>query len=119
MGSVEKAISAINREINNEKISEYGDAVSELNDVIDKLKDGQILSGKEITSLIEKYPQLKSAVTETNGAYSLEISAIETLMGTMKNGTKQSVENEIKKTQEVIKQTRASHHETYTQRKGQ
>lgn len=107
MGSVEEAIAGINREINNQRIDDYADSVDELNDVIDKLKDGQQLSGKEITELTEKYPQLKSAVTETNGVYSLEISALENLKSSMETATKKSIENEIKKTKTVIDQTRA------------
>lgn len=107
MKSYESALFAINKELNNQKLDQYASDISEITDVMDKLKDGQQLSGKEISDLVEKYPQLQDAITNVNGVYGLELSALESLSATMETSTKKALEDEAKKTQQVIVNTRA------------
>ncbi|GHU54901.1 hypothetical protein AGMMS49975_15930 [Clostridia bacterium] len=53
--------------------------VSELNQTLYDLSQGESLNSDEVYNLLEKYPQLSSAVSKTMDGYKIEKSALEGL----------------------------------------
>lgn len=64
-------------EIVENEIDNYNSDISDLNNAIDSLNEGNSLSYDDMTKLVGIYPQLQDKVTETNNGYQISVDALE------------------------------------------
>lgn len=76
--------------------------VKTLNSAISKLNEGTALSGEEILSLIQKYPQLLSELTKTENGYKLTVSSLELARNASINEARDSMNAQINKAKSII-----------------
>ncbi|GHU74303.1 hypothetical protein FACS1894188_02110 [Clostridia bacterium] len=81
--------------------------VSELNQTLYDLSQGESLNSSEVYNLIEKYPKLASAVSKTSDGYKIEKSALEDLRKIRIDEARAALQAEADKTRAVLEQSKS------------
>lgn len=95
----------------NSKMSEIKrvkEDIDELSEVQKKVKKGHIFSLDEMSTLIDKYPDLKKAVIECSNGYKIESETLKDVMNSSKESANAIISDEIRKTKIILKNTQAN-----------
>jgi hypothetical protein len=78
-----------------DQIKNATSAVSDLNGALQTVQSGQSLDATTVMGLIQTYPQLISAVKQTKDGYTIEASALQTLINAKKTEAETGIQSEI------------------------
>lgn len=83
-------------------VEQFKDTMDDLADIMEKAASGQELSGKQIVDLLQKYPELDSAVISTTNGYKLQESAVKRLVDSKVAQNRLDIEDSIKAAKKVL-----------------
>lgn len=81
---------------------ELADSIYTVEDSLQILSEGQALNEIQVEQLLEKYPELESAIKQVGDAYSIEQEALYNLASAGNEAARQLVESQIKATEKTI-----------------
>ena len=72
-------LKTVDSEFNNisQSMNDYAKSVKDLNDAIDIQNKGDLLTGEQVSVLIQQYPQLTDAIIDTGNGYKFKAGALE------------------------------------------
>lgn len=86
---------------------ELADSIYTAENSLQILSEGQALNEIQVEQLLEKYPELESAIKQVGDAYSIEQEALYSLASAGNEAARQLVESQIKATEKSIEEVSA------------
>ncbi len=87
------------------EIKTLGDSFKDLDNVIASVTEGQSLSGEEVLTLLQTYPELTDAIQGTSGGYTFELSVLTELRKEKIQAQVDSIQAEINTAQQTLAST--------------
>ena len=97
-------VTTLNGNINSisSSITAYAKSVKDLNSAIDTQNKGDLLTGEQVSDLIQKYPELTNKVIDTGHGYEFQKGALETVRQEEIKEKEQGIQDAIDKANGVI-----------------